>query len=153
MRRLTLTTIAVVTLGSLHLTSPAVAQTNGLIGAKHTITVGTAHGRAGYCTAPGCGTTYVFGSIFPATTPESLTVISFVDLPGIRETEGYNRTELAISGFTSDPGKNWQAQASCGAVTYVGAAATVYHFAGGLARWFWPARNGAQPAFLGREFD
>src|SRR5262245_27272625 len=118
MKRLTLTTITIVTLGLLNLASPAIAQTNGFIGAEHTITVGgNPDGRAGYCTSAGCGTAYNFGSISPATTPDTLTVVSFVDLPGIRVTEGYNRTELSLTGFPADPGKNWLARATCGSVT------------------------------------
>jgi hypothetical protein len=150
MKRFTLTTIAIVTLGLLHLTSPAIAQTNGMIGTEHTIAVGgNPNARAGYCTAPACGTAYIFGSISPATTPEPLTIASFVDLPRPRET-GYDRTELAIAGFSSDPGKNWLSQASCGTVTYVGASATRYFFVNGQATWQWVASNGAQSSFQGR---
>lgn len=151
MKRLTLTTIAIVTLGLLHLTSSAIAQTNGFIGNTHTITVGgKPNARAGYCPVGGCGTAYVFGSISPATTPEALTVTSFVDLPGIRVTDGYNRTQLSLAGFTSDPGRNWLTKATCGAVTYVGANASVYNYANGEASWWWAAAHGAQPAFQGR---
>jgi hypothetical protein len=125
------------------------AQYTGLIRDSPTITVGNNRG-AGYCTpaATACNATY--GSTNPAMV-EGVTLAAFVDLPGTGRMETtYFRTQLALTGFASDPGKNELAWANCGGVIYRGAEATVYSYSGGRAAWFWNQTQGAQPAFQGR---
>jgi hypothetical protein len=146
----TLSTLAAVTLGSLCLAPGAKAQITGLITDTPTITVSGNLFAAGYCTpaATACGGN--FGAISSAITAQGLTIAAFVDLPGPPKMgPGYFRTQLAITGFASDPGQNWLSSANCGGVIYEGAASPNYSFSNGRASWFWNARDGAQPAFKG----
>lgn len=137
--------------GSLFAAHAARAQITGLITDTPTITVAGNLFAAGYCTtaATACGGN--FGAISSATTAAGLTIAAFVDLPGPPKMgPGYFRTQLAITGFASDPGQNWLSSANCGDVVYEGAASRNYSFTGGRATWFWNWRDGAQPAFQGR---
>jgi hypothetical protein len=155
-RRLnTVLSIAVAVLISLGIAPGANAQTAGLVTDGTTITVGRGGAprylSAGYCTAAWSACLGSFGSMTQATSPEGFTIIAFADHPGtIKAGEVYQRTGLAIAGYASDPGQGWLSRASCGDVTYQGAAASGYSYSNGVASWTWSRPSGAQPAFQGR---
>lgn len=45
--------------------------------------------------------------------------------------------ELAISGFSSNPGQNWLSSITCGAVTKTGASSVNFTYSSGTAYWIW----------------
>jgi hypothetical protein len=131
------------------------AQYTGLITDVPVVTVGHGGGTgpsngSGYCStaAVACQTNY--GSI-DAPLVDGLTIAAFVDLPGpVKTNLPYFRTQLAVTGYPTDPGQASLARVECGNVTYRGAQASNYSFSGGRASWYWNIGDGAQPAFQGR---
>lgn len=130
------------------------AQVTGQVTDLPAFTVGQGGLRglaAGYCRSSVSYCLGNFGSVAPATSLDGLTIDAFADQPGTAKAgEVYQRTSLNISGFPSDPGRNWLSSVNCDGVSYQGPAATNYSYASGRANWSWGRPDGAQPAFQGR---
>lgn len=155
MKSFVLARIAPALLLALSLAPDASAQYTGLVTDVPVVSVGRGGGTgtsngSGYCTTAALACLTNYGSIDVAMV-DGTTIAAFVDLPGtVQSNLPYFRTQLAITGYASDPGKASLSRAECGSVTYRGAQASSYSFASGRATWFWNHADGAQPAFQGR---
>ena len=53
-----------------------------------------------------------------------------------------DRSVLAVSGFSSNPGSSWLSSITCNGVTNTSSGAAVYQYTSGTAYWVWSARFG-----------
>jgi hypothetical protein len=79
-----------------------------------------------------------FGSVKPAVTANGYTYEDIYNAGGINNGKGSTApySEIAIGGFTSNPGQSWLTSVSALGVTTSGSSAT-YTYSDGVATWVW----------------
>jgi hypothetical protein len=80
-----------------------------------------------------------FGTYSPTGLSGGKTVFAIMDFtPSLCSS---NESWLEVSGFSSDPGKNWLTSITCNGVQNL-ASASGYSFTSGIARWAWGQKFG-----------
>lgn len=93
----------------------------------------------GSFTITGYNKTSSIGSYSPAVLTGGKTVIDVNDVTG--GPCGTANSELAVSGFTANPGATWLTSITCNGVTRTGSTAT-FSYVSGTAAWIWSAHFG-----------
>jgi hypothetical protein len=73
------------------------------------------------------------GQLSPTTLTGGKLVSAFYDIV----TASGTTANVVVSGFSSDPGKNWLWSAGALGITKSGASAGSYGFSNGAATWYW----------------